>query len=110
MQVNPGDLNKKIQVVQLVKTEDADGFDTVTEKVVRRCWAKVSNTSGTEMIKANAEFAEVKKRFLVRASGTPLDTDMAVKYHGKLYGIVYINEYSDNHEYLEIWTEMKELV
>lgn len=110
MQVNPGELDKKIQIVRFIKTEDADGFDTAEEEVVRRCWAKVSNTSGTEMIKANAEFAEVKKRFLVRASGALIDTDMAVKYHGKLYGIVYINNYSDDNEYLEIWTEMKELV
>ena len=110
MQVNTGELDKKIQIVQLIKTEDADGFDTVAEKVVRSCCAKVSNTSGTEMIKANAEFAEVKKRFLVRASSTEIDTDMAVKYHGKLYGIVYNNNYADDNEYLEIWTEMKELV
>lgn len=110
MQVNPGELNKKIQIVKLVKTEDADGFDTISETVVRNCRAKVYNTSGTEMVKANAEFSEVKKRFLVRASGAPIDTDMAVKYHGKLYGIVYINNYSDDNEYLEIWTEMKELV
>ena len=110
MQVNPGELNKKIQIVQLVKAEDADGFDTVTETVVRRCHAKVSNTSGTEMVRANAEFAEVKKRFLIRASDAPIDTDMVVKYRGKLYGIVYINDYADDKEYLEIWTEMKELV
>lgn len=110
MDINPGKLDKKIQIVKDVSAEDSEGFDTLTEVVVRSCYACVSNTSGTELIRANAEFAEVKKRFLVRASKKEINTDMFVRYHGKRYNIVYINNYADDNEYLEIWTDTKGLV
>lgn len=110
MNINPGELDKKIQIVRIVNTEDPDGFDAQEEKVVRSCWACVSNTSGMEMIRANAEFAQVKKRFLIRASETEINTDMYVRYHKKLYNIVYINNYADDNKYMEIWTDMKEMV
>ena len=110
MNINPGKLNKKIRIVRFIGNEDPDGFDTCAEEVVRTCYAGVSNTSGTEIIRANAEFAEAKKRFLIRASGTEINTNMYVRYRGGLYNITYINNYSDDNEYLEIWTNIKEMI
>jgi len=76
--------------------------------VVRSCWARVSWTSGQELVKANSEFAEARQRFLVRYSPAEISTDMYVRYKGKDYGIVYANPYGDTHEYMEIWTKTSE--
>lgn len=111
MYVNPGELRHKIQIVSIKPAgRDARGFPTrEQETVVRSCWARVSYTSGQEIIKANSEFAEARQRFLVRYSKkAEISTDMYVRYQGKDYGIVYVNPYGDTHEYMEIWTKTSE--
>ncbi len=102
MNVNPGELNKRIQIIGFVPTVDDDGYQTKTETVVRQCWTKFTRTSGTEAVKANADFAEIKARFLVRYWNS-IDRKMIIRYAGNDYEIVYINDYEDRHEYIEIW-------
>jgi len=106
MNIDAGELNKKISIISKIKTQDPDGYDTITENVVRSCWAKFTRTSGTEAAKANADFADIKARFLVRYSKTPVDRKMIVRYGGNDYEIVYINDYEDSHEYIEIWCSL----
>lgn len=106
MKVNLGELNKRIGIYSKTTVTDADGYDTTIDVLVRSCWAKFARTSGTEMVKANADFAEVKVRFLVRFSRAPIDRKMIVKYAGNDYEITYINDYEDKHEYIEIWCEL----
>lgn len=111
MYVDPGDLNKKIQIVQ--KSEgayDDEGHLIAKETVIRTCWARVSNVSGTEMIRAAAEIADAKRRFLVRYTSTEITTAMVVRYKGLDHNILYVNTYGDNKEYTEIWTDTKEKV
>ena len=110
--MNIGKLDKRIQIIQLISGGvDAEGYDTdETEELVWECWAQVSETSGTELVKAGAEFSETKKRFLIRYTSVPLNTDMVLRYAGQDYDIVLINTYGDNHEYTEGWTQKKELV
>ena len=93
MYVNPGELDKKIQIIQKVSGgTNSNGFPIpLKEEVVRTCCAKVTNTSGSEIIKANSEFAQAKKRFLVRYSSKAIHTDMVVRYQGKDHEIKYIN-------------------
>ena len=105
-------LNKRIQFLTPGSGGiDDEGFETdATETVVWECWAQVSETSGTELVKAGAEFSEQKKRFLIRYTSVPLNTDMVLRYAGEDYDIVLINTYGDNHQYTEIWAQKKELV
>lgn len=109
MNINPGELNKKIQIIKKEETQNENGFPVVADKVVRTCFAKYSNTSGTEILKAGTEFSSAKMRFLVRYSPVEIDTDMFVRYGGKDYNIEYVNPYGDSREYLEIWTSLKEM-
>lgn len=109
MNVNPGELDKKIQIIQKTEQQDEDGFPVLSDIVVRRCWARYSNTSGNEIIKAGTEFASAKARFLVRYSPISINEDMFVRYRGKDYNIEYINPYGDSKEYMEIWTSLKEM-
>lgn len=103
MEVNVGKLNKRIEIIQIEKELDRDGYETVKETVVRRPWAQFSQTSGTELAKANADMSEVKVRFLIRWSSTPLSRKMVVRYAGDDYEIEYINGYGDSREYVELW-------
>lgn len=110
MNINPGELNKRIQIIKKEETQNENGFPiTVDKKIVRTCSAKYSNTSGTEIVKAGTEFSSVKMRFLVRYSSIQIDTDMFVRYAGKDYNIEYINPYGDGREYMEIWTSLMEM-
>ena len=110
--MNIGKLNKRIQIIKLVSGGvDAEGYDTeAVEELVWECWAQVSQTSGTELVKADAELSDEKKRFLIRYAPVPLNMDMLIRYRGEDYNILLINTYGDNHEYTELWTEKKELV
>lgn len=102
MEVNAGKLNKRIEIIQIEKELDGDGYETLKETVVRRPWAQFSQTSGTELTKANADMSEVKVRFLIRWSSTPLSRKMVVRYAGDDYKIEYINGYGDSREYVEL--------
>ena len=110
--MNIGKLNKRIQIVKLVSGGvDAEGYDTdEIEELVWECWAQVSQTSGTELIKADAELSDEKKRFLIRYAPVMINTDMLIRYNGEDYNILLINTYGDNKEFTELWTEKKELV
>lgn len=109
MYINPGELNKKIHILQKEITGyDEDGFPQRQENIVRICYAKVTYTSGTEIVKADAEFTSAKMRFLVRYTGIEINTSMIVRYNGHDHDIVYINPYGDSREYMEIWTETQE--
>lgn len=109
MNINPGELDKKIQIIRKKEEINENGFPVLTDKVVRRCFARYTTTSGSEMIKAGTEFSKAKARFLVRYSLIPVDTDMIVRYAGQDYNIEYVNPYGDNREYMEIWTSLMKM-
>lgn len=106
MIVNPGELNKKIEIIKEVTTKDDDGYDVVTPETIRAPWAKFTRTSGTETAKANADFGEIKVRFLIRYSPTVITRKMKVKYNEDLYNIIFVNDYEDSHEYIELWCDI----
>lgn len=112
MYVDPGDLDKRIQIVRITtgKTYDRQGHPVRSEEVIRRCWAKVTSTSGTELIRAGWELTDAKKRFLVRWSPVEITEAMVVRYAGHDHNIVHVNPYSDDKNYIEIWTDIKKAV
>lgn len=109
MYIDPGDLKKKILIVCKSTGEEYDdeGHLIEREKVIRDCWARLSSISGTELIKAQSDFADAKKRFLVRYTPVEINTSMSVKYAGKYHQITYVNPYRENKDFLEIWTDWK---
>lgn len=104
MYVNAGKLDKRIAIYRQPQAVPG-GFlpEEAEPELVRECWAEYSQTSGTEMVKANADFGEVKARFLIRYTRTVIDRKMFVRYAGNDYEILYINPYGDSREYLELW-------
>jgi head-tail adaptor len=102
MQVNPGVFNKKIDIIEFLITKDPDGFDIITENLILTCWAQVSNTSGTEIIRSNSDFSSVKTRFFLRTPRVNLDKDFKIKFKNNIYEIIYINNYNFYGIYTEI--------
>lgn len=105
MDINIGELNKKIQIIVKTGTRDESGFETYTDIIVLKTWAKVSNTSGTEQIKSGADFSIVNTRFLIRTPKTAITNDMVIKFRNEKYEIIYINDYEYNKEFTEIVTK-----
>lgn len=106
MNINPGEFNKYIEFYSHATSKDADGYETGAEVLEYSCKAKFSRTSGTEIIKANADFTDVKVRFLIRHPKTEITRKMKIKYDGNYYEIVYLNDYNDEHKYIEIYCSM----
>lgn len=106
--IQAGELNRRVQILRRIAEQGEDGFYTgVQEQLIHGCWAKVTFTSGTEMMKANADFSEVKARFLIRHTAKRLNTDMFVRFEGREYEITYINDYAGR-KYMEIWGTWKQ--
>ena len=106
MQINAGVFNKKIQVIRYEITKDFDGFEAKTEITVLNTWAQVANVSGTELLRSNSDFSEVKTRFLIRTPKAEITKDMMIKFNGNAYNITYVNDYSYDKKYTEIITEL----
>lgn len=106
MYVNAGNLNKKIEIIRLEETKDKDGFPIKKETVILKTWAQVTNISGTELIKSNSDFSEIKTRFLIRAPKKNINKDMFIKFNQNSYNITYVNNYNFKGEYTEIIAEL----
>lgn len=106
MQVNPGNFDKKIEIIKYEIQKDSDGFENKTEVTILNTWAQVTNTSGTEVLRSNSDFSEVKTRFLMRTPKIEINKDMYIKFSGNIYNIVYINDYSYDKKYTEIIAEL----
>lgn len=107
MRVNPGELNKRIQIIRLTYDgTDEDGFyQEPTREIIRTPWAKVTNTSGHEFISGNAKFSELHKRFLIRWTATEINTGDIIRYKDADWNITYVNAYQDDPEYIEIMAQ-----
>ena len=70
---------------------------------VRVAMIRGSFCSGTTLVKAGADFAEERVRFLIRYTAREITTKMYVRYRGSRYDIEYVNDYGDGHEFMELW-------
>lgn len=110
---NPGELNKRIEIISFTQSgaKDEDGFDIdeTVEETIRECWAKVTDETGTKALENGTEFSVARRRFFVRYTSQEITTDMLIRYAGKVYSIVRPpNTYGDSGRFIEIWTERKE--
>ena len=105
MNVNPGELNKRIQIIRQEGKRDNSGFlEKKTDKIIHKAWAKVTRTSIKEVMSQGSEINITKCRFLIRFTGKTINRGMFVLYSGIYYQIEYVNNYGDSNEYLEIMT------
>ncbi len=103
MRLNPGKLKHKIQIVNVIRTQNANGYWTdPRDELLHSCWAQFSRTSGREVRQNDADYSETIVRFLIRWTAKPISRKMVVIYKGNRYEIQYVNNYGDSNDYIEI--------
>lgn len=101
---NAGELNARIEILALEIQQTDNGYDGEEREIVQhRCFAKATEQSGTEILRADAEFGSAKVRFLIRWTPKPIDRKMTVRWEGRLYPIEYVNHYGTSRQWMEIW-------
>ena len=105
MKIKVSELNKRIQIIRIALIENDNGVDEETEVILKEVRAKVQNMSGTEIFKANADFSKVTTRFITRYL-RDITTDDYIKFEGRKYNIVYINNYNFSNDFIEIVGEL----
>lgn len=99
---NAGAYNRKIQIVSVTTTKDADGFPVKTQTVVLSPYAKVKTTRGFTLIVNNTDFDKAYTNFTIRYPVTTITRDMLILYGGKTYEIQYLNNIDEAFVELEI--------
>lgn len=105
--VNAGELKERIRIVERSGERNSSGYEVHRDdpaywKGVHTCWARFSQPSGTETVRAGADFAEEKGRFLIRWTAKPIHRKMFILFRDREWEIEYINDYGGR-KYMEIW-------
>ena len=95
-------LNRKIEFQQLVKTPTATGGFTQSWVSVATLWAKIKNTSGSELLHADQLGATSFSDFTIRYRAN-INELMKIVYRGIDYQIRHIN----NIEEADLWLIVK---
>lgn len=90
---NAGDYNRRISIVRRTKTTSDTGFDTASETVVCKAWAKASGTRGYTIVQSGSNFEDATVGLEFRAPNAEINrqTDI-VRFDGADWSIVYIND------------------
>lgn len=108
LNVDAGALDKRIDIIQRIKTYDSARYETVEDKAIYSCWAQFTRQSGTEGLRQGADLGTVKVRFLIRTPPVPISRLYIVRYGGDDYNITYVNHYGDRGGFVEILGELVE--
>ena len=100
--INAGKYNKRIQILGIVRTTDAQGFQEDTETVVLETYASVKTTKGFTLIANNSDFEKAYTNFTIRYPKVAITRDMKVQFAGKTYTIEYLNNVDEKKIELEI--------
>ena len=106
MNMNPGDFDKKIEIL-LKSTIRKNAISKEEYKCIRKPYAAFKRTTGKEKLQAGTEMAVVEARFIVRASPVKLTNKMVIRYKESLWDIQYVNDYGDDGQYVEIWARLE---
>jgi SPP1 family predicted phage head-tail adaptor len=98
---NPGDLRTRIDLVDIVRSQDAGGFYHVTELPGKAVWASWKNAFGLEAMRAAAEGVEISATVRVRFLAG-LNNSWRVRKGGETYEIITdVDDIGERHEYME---------
>ncbi|MCD3217880.1 phage head closure protein [Clostridium botulinum C] len=108
MNITIGELNKRIEIGINESVQDDEGFETTTFKGFK-AWAKVQNMSGTETFKNKSDYSKKTTRFIIRyRKDKQITTKHTILFNNKYYNIVYVNDYNESNEFIELVGELIE--
>ena len=106
--MNAGKYKHKIQIVEIVQGQDADGFAVESETVLLSPYASVKTTKGFTLIANGSDFEKAFTNFTIRYSKTvetryhENNRNLRVRYNGKIYAIEYLNNIDEDNTELEM--------
>lgn len=106
MNINIGQLNKRISIVKVNKEKDRDGYWTESDTLIHSTWARYAEGPGKETDRNDADYSEVMAEFLIRKTSVKLSRKMIVLYDGKRYEIDYIGPYRRNSAFVLITAKL----
>lgn len=89
--INAGKYNHKIEIFQTSIVTDSQGFQSYEETVVLTPYASIKTTKGMTIIKNNSDFEKALTNFTIRYPKTVINRDMLIRFRGKVYEILYLN-------------------
>lgn len=102
MEIDIGELNKKISILSIYDEEDIELNQLIPkEKELRKPWAKVRQTGGTEVIENLKISSETYKEFTIRFVDG-ITKDMKVRYKEEMYDIISIEDVEEKGQFLII--------
>lgn len=108
MILNPGRLNRRIIFYQKQNTTTPNGFSTVQDMPVYKCWAAVYPIRSSDQTAEDVVTSLNQIRFVIRYTKTvTFDTNMTIKFKDRIYRIIGITDPYDDMESLEIVAESK---
>lgn len=102
MNVNIGQLNKRISIAKVNKEKDVDGYWAESEVLVHTTWARFSERTGKEILRNDTDYSEVVAEFLIRRTQVKLSRKMVVLFGGNRYEIQHVGPYPGNSSFFLI--------
>lgn len=89
--MNPGELDKSIQIQELTKVFDDEGIQNQTWNAIRSPWAKVEDKIVRTVTENNKIISQVETNFTIRKNGNELyGTSHRILYNSIIYKIIDI--------------------
>ncbi len=86
--LNPGSLNKRIEILTVGESFDADGYPVEGEVVYRKLWSQVIPVSAKDYNEAKATQTENITKFVIRYSKSlNITNEMIISYKGNRFEI-----------------------
>ena len=99
MEIDIGELNKKIEIIDFNFGEDEIGQDIREEMPHKKIWAKVEQTESKETVKNLKNEAQEEKEFTIRYR-KGIKKTMKIRYREKNYDITSIKNVDEKDQFL----------
>ena len=103
--INAGDFNRRITIIKREKTTNSNGFDTTTDTVICKAWAKVNTTKGYTLVTQGSNFEDATTRLLIREPAVDLSRKYLVLFAGREWKIRYLNPIDHEGKFTELQVE-----
>lgn len=101
--LNAGKYKYQIYIYQITRSVDSAGFPQDVETLVLSTYANIKTTRGYTLIKNDSDFEKALTNFTIRyPQATQITRDMLIKFRGKTYTILYLNDIDEANVELEI--------
>ena len=96
--MNPGKLNKKIEIQRCEKTRDNEGVENKTWVLVRSIFAAIEDKIVRTTNDDNAVVTQVETNMIIRKNYRSLCTsDIRIVYESRIYTVLDISEVDENY-------------